>query len=69
MSTKNEQELDGMREAHLRDAVAIIEFLSWFEEQITSGVVLTEVDVHNELTLRRSQQQGFKGLSFPTIAG
>jgi Xaa-Pro aminopeptidase len=29
---KNETELDGMREAHLRDAVAIVEFLTWLDE-------------------------------------
>eukprot|EP00210_Caulerpa_lentillifera_P005501 g5261.t1 len=69
MATKNEHELNGMREAHLRDAIAIIEFLPWLEEQVASGKLITEVDVHNELTLRRSKQPGFKGLSFPTIAG
>lgn len=30
---KNETELDGMREAHLRDAVAIVEFLTWLDEK------------------------------------
>ena len=69
MATKNEKELEGMREAHVRDAIAIIEFLAWFEKEIASGRVMTEVDVDKELTARRAAQQGFKGLSFPTIAG
>jgi Xaa-Pro aminopeptidase len=30
---KNETELAGMREAHLRDAVAIVEFLTWLDEK------------------------------------
>ena len=30
---KNETELDGMREAHLRDAVAIVEFLTWLDDR------------------------------------
>lgn len=69
MATKNEKELKGMKEAHIRDAVAIIEFLTWFEKEIGSGKVMNEVDVDRELTARRAAQEGFKGLSFPTIAG
>ena len=34
MACKNETEIAGMKEAHIRDAVAIIEFLSWFEEKV-----------------------------------
>ncbi len=31
---KNEAELAGMREAHLRDSVAIVEFLSWLDAKV-----------------------------------
>lgn len=33
-SVKNEAELAGMREAHLRDAVAIVQFLQWLDDQV-----------------------------------
>lgn len=66
---KNAAELEGMREAHLRDAVAICDFLNWLENKISSGGTLTEVEVDLELTGRRRQQQGFIEPSFPTIAG
>lgn len=33
---KNEPELAGMREAHLRDAVAIVEFLSWLDAKVNN---------------------------------
>ena len=69
MSIKNPLELNGMREAHIRDATAVIEFLSWLDEEIASGRTLTEVDVDIEITARRAKQKGFKGVSFPTIAG
>ena len=69
MSIKNEQELNGMREAHIRDATAVIEFLSWLDKEIALGRTLTEVDVDIEITARRAKQEGFKGTSFPTIAG
>jgi hypothetical protein len=35
-SIKNETELAGMREAHLRDAVAIVQFLTWLDEKANS---------------------------------
>ncbi|KAF6262047.1 peptidase M24, structural domain-containing protein [Scenedesmus sp. NREL 46B-D3] len=66
---KNAAELEGMRQAHLRDAVAICDFLNWLENKIASGATLTEVEVELELTGRRKQQQGFIEPSFPTIAG
>lgn len=66
---KNAAELAGMREAHLRDAVAICDFLNWLENKIVSGGTLTEVEVDLELTGRRRKQQGFIEPSFPTIAG
>ena len=31
---KNETELAGMKEAHLRDAVAIVQFLTWLYEKV-----------------------------------
>jgi Xaa-Pro aminopeptidase len=36
---KNEAELAGMREAHLRDAVALCDFLSWLEDEVRGGVL------------------------------
>lgn len=66
---KNEAELAGMREAHLRDAVAICDFLQWIEKEIAGGAVLKETDVDEQLTARRAAQEGFIELSFPTIAG
>lgn len=36
-SVKNEAELAGMREAHLRDAVAIVQFLQWLDDQVCTG--------------------------------
>jgi len=68
-SIKNDAELAGMKEAHLRDAVALCDFICWMEEQIASGRTLSEVEVDAELTGRRKQQQGFLEPSFATIAG
>jgi Xaa-Pro aminopeptidase len=33
-AVKNDVELEGMREAHLRDAVAIVQFLQWLDDEV-----------------------------------
>jgi len=68
-SVKNEAELAGMREAHLRDAVAIVQFLQWLDDQVAGGATVSEVEVDRHLTARRQAQTGFVDCSFPTIAG
>ena len=66
---KNERELAGLVEAHVRDGVALAKFLSWLEKTIAAGTVLTEVDIDEHLTGERRKQPGFIEPSFPTIAG
>ncbi|PIN25663.1 Xaa-Pro aminopeptidase [Handroanthus impetiginosus] len=65
---KNEAELEGMRNSHLRDAAALAQFWAWLEEEIRNGVILTEVDVAEKLLEFRSKQDGFIGTSFDTIS-
>lgn len=65
----NTQELAGMKEAHLRDGVALCKFFCWLEKTIASGTTITEVEVDDKLTGLRAQQQGFVEPSFATIAG
>lgn len=36
-AVKNAAELAGMREAHLRDAVALCDFLCWLEREMEAG--------------------------------
>ncbi|KAH6826573.1 Metallopeptidase M24 family protein [Perilla frutescens var. hirtella] len=66
---KNEAELEGMRNSHLRDAAALAQFWAWLEEEIGNGVILTEVDVAEKLLEFRSRQDGFLDTSFDTISG
>lgn len=37
-AVKNAAELEGMRQAHLRDAVAICDFLNWLEKKVRSVI-------------------------------
>lgn len=66
---KNEIELKGMRACHLRDGAAVIEFLSWLEEHLSSGQTITEYEVDLQLTASRAKFDHFLEPSFATIAG
>ncbi|XP_054800899.1 aminopeptidase P2 isoform X1 [Prosopis cineraria] len=65
---KNESELEGMRNCHLRDAAALAEFWDWLEKEITKDRTLTEIEVSDKLLEFRSKQAGFLDTSFETIS-
>ena len=65
---KNQAELDGSRAAHRRDGASLTRFLRWFAETAPGGE-LTELDAAGHLDALRAENEHFRGLSFPTIAG
>jgi len=67
-SVKNETELNGFRNAMVKDGVALVKFYMWLEEAVPAGEV-TEVTIEEKLREYRSQQELFVGESFGTIAG
>ncbi|CAF1938649.1 aminopeptidase P2 [Brassica napus] len=66
---KNDAELQGMKNSHLRDAAALAHFWAWLEEEVHKNENLTEVDVADRLLEFRSVQDGFMDTSFDTISG
>eukprot|EP00968_Pinguiococcus_pyrenoidosus_P016450 scaffold1596_cov302-Pinguiococcus_pyrenoidosus.AAC.19 len=70
-SLKNEAELQGMIDVHVRDGCALVRFMSWLEQQIVDeGKTLTEVELDEMLTGKlRAELENFIEPSFPTIAG
>ena len=69
-AVKNEAEMEGMRQAHIVDGVAMAHFMAWLENAIVvEGRSVSEVEVDEVLTGYRANQPGFKEVSFPTIAG
>lgn len=67
-SVKNEVEIAGMREAHLRDGVAMVNFLYWFDKNFRKEII-TELTIANKLKEFRADQSWFMGESFcPTVA-
>ena len=67
-SIKNETELNGFRNAMVKDGVALVKFYMWLEKAVPAGEV-NEVTVEEKLLEFRSQQDLFVGESFGTIAG
>ncbi|MCR9085555.1 MAG: aminopeptidase P family protein [Rhodobacteraceae bacterium] len=70
---KTAAELDGTREAHLRDGAAMVEFLHWLNGQADAlghtDHALSEIDVVTALEgFRRSTNQ-LRDISFETICG
>ncbi|CAI2192755.1 17425_t:CDS:2, partial [Funneliformis geosporum] len=58
----------GIRQCHLRDAAAVINYFSWLEEQFATGKELSEIDGADRLEKYRAEQEDFVGLSFDTIS-
>ncbi|XP_076336088.1 xaa-Pro aminopeptidase 1-like isoform X2 [Tachypleus tridentatus] len=65
---KNEVEIEGMKNAHLRDAVALIDFVSLLEEEVKAGIPWDEIKAQEELSKYRLEQPLNKGDSFSTIS-
>ncbi|PFH45881.1 hypothetical protein AMATHDRAFT_70981 [Amanita thiersii Skay4041] len=65
---KNETELEGFRQCHIRDGAALARYFAWLEEQLNNGVELTESQGADKLEQFRSELDLFRGLSFSTIS-
>ncbi|MDC0073268.1 aminopeptidase P family protein [Alphaproteobacteria bacterium] len=67
-SIKNKTEIDGIKNAHIRDGSALVKFLYWIDrnKNITS---ISELDICNKLLNLRKKNKLFNSLSFPTISG
>lgn len=64
---KNEAEIAGAAEAHLRDGAAMVELLAWLDAQ-TPGTV-TETQVVRQLEGLRGRDPSLRDISFETISG
>ena len=65
---KNPAEIMATRAAHLRDGVAIVEFLAWLDEEAPKGG-LSEIDVVQTLESYRRDTNALRDISFETICG
>ncbi|MEM9899216.1 MAG: M24 family metallopeptidase, partial [Pseudomonadota bacterium] len=65
---KNDAEMQGMRDAHLTDAVAMIEFLAWLDTEAPKGH-LSEIGAAQTLEELRRMSNALQDISFETISG
>jgi len=65
---KNQAEVEGMKESHIRDGAAVCEYLSWLEAQLDKGERVTEISGADYLESCRSSQVDFVSLSFDSIS-
>lgn len=65
-AVKNQIEITGAINAHIRDGVAVTNFLYWLENNI--GNEVTELNAEKKLLEYRKKQDLFKQPSFPTIS-
>lgn len=66
-SIKNNTEIKGFENAMVKDGVAMVQFLKWFEENL-GKTTITELDVVKKVKFFRSKQDGYKSESFATIS-
>lgn len=67
-AVKNATEIQGYRNAMLRDGVAMVKFLIWLKPAVEAGGQ-TEISIDKKLTSLRAEQPLFRDISFDTIAG
>lgn len=66
-AVKNSTEIEGMKAANIRDAVALCQYLEWLENEVPCGTV-TECSAAKKSLDFRMKQDKFVSLSFGTIS-
>ncbi len=64
---KNDIEIKNIKEAHIKDGVAIVKFMRYLKEQYEKGADLTEISLSDKLQELREKDKGLIELSFDTI--
>ena len=67
-SIKNDVEMRGMKDCHVRDGLALCEYFHEMSILARKGAEIDEVDAATILEQRRAAKDHFMGLSFPTIS-
>ncbi|XP_039762614.1 xaa-Pro aminopeptidase ApepP-like isoform X2 [Pararge aegeria] len=66
---KNDVELEGFRQCHIRDGIAVVRFFRWLHSQVDAGNNITEIQAADKLLEFRKDEKDFMGPSFETIPG
>jgi Xaa-Pro aminopeptidase len=66
-AVKNETEIENIRNAMVRDGVAMVKFINWIKKTIKTGNI-TEIEASDKLEEIRRQGENFYDLSFGSIS-
>ncbi len=67
-AVKNPVEIEGMRDIHVEDGLAMERFLYWLEKSVNGGSTIDEWDAARKLGSLRAEIPGYRGDSFETIS-
>lgn len=67
-ASKNTVEVQGMRDAHIRDGCSEVRFLAWLDGEVAAGRLHTEAALSDKLYEFRAAGELFQDLSFDTIS-
>ncbi|XP_016989417.1 xaa-Pro aminopeptidase ApepP [Drosophila rhopaloa] len=67
-SIKNDVEIEGFVNSHIRDGVALCQYFAWLEDQVKNGVEVDEISGSDKLESFRACKDKYMGLSFTTIS-
>ncbi|MGX9418577.1 aminopeptidase P family protein [Vibrio sp. WJH972] len=65
---KNSIEVKGMKSCHVRDGAAMVKFLTWLDQQVSTKNWLNEAQLSDQLELFRREDDTLVDLSFDTIS-
>ena len=65
---KNETQIENIRKAHIKDAVAMCRFMYWLKTNV-GKIPMTEISASDHLEKLRREQENCLDLSFATICG
>ncbi|MBE2191453.1 MAG: aminopeptidase P family protein [Alphaproteobacteria bacterium] len=68
-SIKTQSEQRAIKQAHIRDGIAVTKFLHWLDCQDFKKIDLTEIDLEKKLEEFRQGHASYRGNSFGTISG
>ncbi|EJF65620.1 Creatinase/aminopeptidase [Dichomitus squalens] len=67
-AVKNDVEINGLRNAYLRDGAAYVRWLAWLEQKLQQGYDITEYEAAWRLTEYRRKNKHYMGLAYENIS-
>ncbi|KAL7732375.1 hypothetical protein ACLKA6_004354 [Drosophila palustris] len=65
---KNDTEIEGFVNSHIRDGVALCQYFAWLEDAVKKGEQVDEMSGADKLESFRKTKDNYMGLSFTTIS-